>query len=119
MATMPSPARCDAAAEDLGLQLRVLGHGLDHQVGAVDRGLDVGRGLDRLGRADIVEQPGLDVAARALEQRLAGSFGQLGGRVGEPYLQAGAREVAGDPAAHRPAAQHRNRLHAGVRTPPR
>ena len=58
------------------------------------------------------QQPGVDVPARAREQPLPRLLGKLLRRVDERHLQPGAREVAGDPAAHRPPADHRHRLHA-------
>ena len=58
--------------------------------------------------ASLVEQPGVDVPARALQQPLARGVGQLGRRVDEPHLQPRAREVPRDAAAHRAAAEHRN-----------
>ena len=98
--------------EDLGLELRVLGDGLDHQVGAVDRGLDVARRGHLRTQRLLAQQPGLHVTRRPLPQALERLLRQLRRSVGQPHREAGAREVPGDSAAHRPAAQHRNRLHA-------
>ena len=104
--TASGRAAADARARILRLQRRVLGDRLDHEVRALDGGLGIGRGAHRLGRAHVVQQPRLDVAAGPVQQRLARVLGEHGRRVGQAHLEPGAGEVPGDPAAHRAAAEH-------------
>ena len=116
-----SGAAAEHAAQHVLLERVLLGHRLDDEVGVRDRRLEVRRRRDARGGLGRLrgQQPGVDVPARALEQLLPRLLGELGRGVDERDPQPGARQVAGDAAAHGPAADHGHRLARPRRTPPR
>ena len=94
--------------EELALELEVLGRGLDHQPGVLQRG-EVRGALERaevLAPQPALLDPAPDPAARRLQPALE----RLGVRVGEQAARAGLRRQLGDPGAHRPRAEYADDL---------
>ena len=105
------------AAEDVRLEAGLLGHRLDHQVGRRrppprGRGGVVTRSVVR--HRLLRQQPGVDVAARALEQPLAGLLAELGRGVDE--RDRAARHARGGRRCRRPSSRRRARRRIGCRS---